>query len=378
MSARDTESLMDSAAALPAVSPAASEAYEAASPDLVGMVDGVVFSHPDLESFLGGLPKERLHVNHVHHASLLAVVFRYGIYRQLAALLPWVYRAYHRHGTAFAYFPVALAAWRDAVRDRLGGDLGAEILRVYDWLLAVDPQVVELSSLPSPFRPLPCESPWHEMREHLAEGLLAGNWRLGLAMLDGMSKPRKRLEFFDHALRGAMYEVGRRWEEGIITVAHEHLATAAVARLLSALPLPDVPEDRRKGRAVVAATANEYHEMGAWLVADALEQDGWTVRFLGANTPVPQLAGLVAEEQPELLALSATMPFNLCHVETSIREIRALPDGKRSRILVGGLAFMGEAGLHRRLGADAMAQDCREVVAQAAAWWGDAPRAQRN
>lgn len=370
MSARDMESLMDSAAALPPVRGAAVRAYEEAAPDLVAAVDGAVFSRPDLERLLGGLPVDRLHANHVHHTSLLSVVFRYGIYRQLATLLPWVYRAYHRHGLDFAYFPIALAAWRSAVRERLGEGLGAEILHVYDWLLAVHPQVVELSSLPSPFRPLPCGTPWNEMRERLTEGLLAGDWRQGQAMLDGISEPEERLEFFDQALRGAMYEVGRRWEEGAITVAREHLATTSVARLLSALPTQNVPEETRKGKAVVAATANEYHEMGAWLVADALEQDGWTVRFLGANTPIQELVDLVAEEQPDLLALSASMPFNLGYLEQTIRGVRALPGGRGPRILVGGLAFAGEPELYRRLGADAFAGDCREAVRQAAAWWG--------
>lgn len=371
MSAPIVERLMESAAALPAVGEAAVRAYEEAVPDLIATVDGAVFSRPDIERLLGGLPVDRLHTNHVHHASLLAVVFRYGIYRQLAMLLPWVYRAYHRHGIDFAYFPIALAAWREAVRDRLGEEPAAEVLRVYDWLQAVHPQVMELSSLPSPFAPLPCGTPWSEMREVLTASLLAGDWRQGMAMLDGISEPEERLEFFDHALRGAMYEVGRRWEDGTITVAREHLATASVARLLSALPPPNVPEEKRKGKAVVAATANEYHEMGAWLVADALEQDGWTVRFLGANTPIQELVALVAEENPDLLLLSASMPFNLCHIERTIRGVRALPIGRGLRILVGGLAFAGENDLPRQMGADAKAEDCRGAVKQAAAWWGE-------
>lgn len=366
--------LLLSAAELPAIPPEAAATYEKATPGLVAAVDGAVFSHPDCGRLLDGLPADRMHANHVHHASLLAVVFRYGTYRQLANLLPWVYRAYHRHGVDFAYFPLALAAWREAVRDQLGESLATEILQVYDWLLAAHPQIREQAAAPSPFQPPPCPPCWQEMRGKLADGLLAGDWRQGLAMLGNLAKPGERIDFFDHALRGAMYEVGCRWEEGTISVAREHLATTSVARLLSALPLPRVPEEQRKGKAIVTATANEYHEMGAWLVADALEQDGWAVRFLGANTPIQELTDLVAEEKPELLALSASMPFNLHHLENSIRNVRALPDAGGPRILVGGLAFAGEPELHRRLGADAQAEDCREAVKQAAAWWGERSR----
>ena len=143
--------------------------------------------------------------------------------------------------------------------------------------------------------------------------------------------------------------------------------------LISAVTPPILPAERRKGKAVVTATANEYHQVGAWLVADALDADGWSVRFLGANTPNRELLNLLREESPELLMLSVSLAFNLRHAEDAIRAARELPECRGMRVLVGGIAFLGEPDLYRRLGADAVAWDCRGAVDQAAIWWGERP-----
>jgi methanogenic corrinoid protein MtbC1 len=296
----------------------------------------------------------------------MGVVFRFGTHRLLARILPWVYRSYHRHGVDFAYFPLELHAWQRSIRDQLGEESMAEILRIYDWMIASHERIIQLSDLPSPFGPLPSEYQWQDF----AECLLAGDWRRALALTDAHEAPDRRIDFFEHAVRNSMYDIGCRWEDGQVSVAYEHLATASVARLLSALPPTLPPAGQKKGKAIVTATDNEFHEMGAWLVADALEADGWTVRFLGANTPRQELMDMVSLDTPDILLLSATMPPNLRHVEGTIRSIRQLPGCADLPVLVGGLAFAEEPDLYRRVGADATAADCRGAVQQARLCWG--------
>jgi methanogenic corrinoid protein MtbC1 len=209
------------------------------------------------------------------------------------------------------------------------------------------------------------------MRARLTELLLAGDWRQSQILVRASGTPSQRADFFEKALRDSLYEVGSQWETGTISVAREHLATATVARLLAAMPVVSDAAVTPKGKAIVTATANEHHQVGAWLIADALEADGWDVRFLGANTPEQELLALLREECPDLLLLSATLPFNLRHVQNTIQAARCLPECHNTRILVGGQAFAGEPDLDRRLGADGTGKDCRDAVAQAALWWGE-------
>jgi methanogenic corrinoid protein MtbC1 len=88
---------------------------------------------------------------------------------------------------------------------------------------------------------------------------------------------------------------------------------------------------------VVAATANEHHQLGAKMVADLFELNGWRGYFLGANTPQRDLLDLIQEKHPDVVALSLTLYFNLDSLLQTAAAIGAEFPGMP--ILVGGQAF---------------------------------------
>lgn len=138
-------------------------------------------------------------------------------------------------------------------------------------------------------------------------------------------------------LQRSMYEVGELWEHNRISVAREHLATAVTEFLLNQV-YPRIFSAEHCGRsAVVACVADEYHQLGAKMVADIMELNGWDGYFLGANTPVTDLLSLLDEKQPDLLALSLSIYTNLPALLDSVAVVRQtfplLP------VIVGGQAF---------------------------------------
>ena len=135
----------------------------------------------------------------------------------------------------------------------------------------------------------------------------------------------------------AMYQVGDLWEHNRISVAKEHLATSVTEFLLT-LVYPRLFAVEHCGRkAVVACVANEYHQLGAKMVADIFELNGWDGYFLGANTPVTDLVALIEEKQPDFLALSLSVYFNLPTLLDTLKIVReSFAD---LDILVGGQAF---------------------------------------
>ena len=142
---------------------------------------------------------------------------------------------------------------------------------------------------------------------------------------------------YENLVQRSLYEVGDLWERGRISVATEHLATAINESLLN-LTYPRLFAQARIGKtAVIASTANEYHQLGAKMVADIFELHGWRGYFLGANTPLRDLLDLIREKGPDAVALSLTVYFNrdsLLQTAAAIRsEFPAVP------ILVGGQAF---------------------------------------
>lgn len=153
----------------------------------------------------------------------------------------------------------------------------------------------------------------------------------------------------------ALVEVGLRWQQARITVAHEHLATATtkaimarLAPLVSALPVVH-------RQIVLACTPGELHGVGLRMVADFLEGDGWEVLETGADTPSSDLVAIVASERPDVVGLSTALTPHLEETAGTIAALKALD--RPPFILVGGAAYAGDAAVAERIGADAFAVD---------------------
>jgi MerR family transcriptional regulator, light-induced transcriptional regulator len=122
--------------------------------------------------------------------------------------------------------------------------------------------------------------------------------------------------------QASLYEVGERWATNQISVAAEHLATAVTEGLLNEL-YPRLSSARRVGKTVIVAGLQpELHQVGGKIVADTFEMHGWDSRYLGANVPADELRRLVRETQPDLVALSLAIYFNLTRLRVAIDELR--------------------------------------------------------
>jgi MerR family transcriptional regulator, light-induced transcriptional regulator len=162
------------------------------------------------------------------------------------------------------------------------------------------------------------------------------------------------------------HEVGRLWHSNEIGVAQEHYCTACTQLIMSQL-YPRVFSTERNGRRLVSTcVGGDLHEIGARMVSDFFEMEGWDTFFLGANTPISGTLQQVTERKPHVLAISATMSFNVKRVEDLIAATRAA--GSPPRILVGGAAFNSLPGLWKDVGADGYARNAADAIALAEAW----------
>jgi methanogenic corrinoid protein MtbC1 len=186
-----------------------------------------------------------------------------------------------------------------------------------------------------------------------ALNLMLGAVRQGHAVLD-----------LYEVLQRAMYRIGRLWQENKITVAQEHMATAITQFVIAHLYTLIEPQDRFRGRIVITGVQGELHQVGANMVADVLEANGWDVRFLGCNVPIGGALEAIDEHKADLLGISSTMPFHVSSVASLIDSVRA-KGARRIRILLGGGAFRSAPLLYKEIGADGYADDLRSAVALA-------------
>ena len=201
-----------------------------------------------------------------------------------------------------------------------------------------------------------------ELRDDYLAALMAGDAIRARHLIDravegGTPLPTIYLD----VLQPALEAVGETWEGGEITVAHEHRATAITQGILGALaPRMRIPPT--SGRlAVVACTQGELHALGAQMLGDFLEAGGWEVLQLGASVPAGALAELVADESPDVVALSSATVDMLPGVRASLAALTALEP--RPFIAIGGRAWRtlpAERALE--LGADCCLPGPRELA----------------
>lgn len=186
---------------------------------------------------------------------------------------------------------------------------------------------------------------------------LAGQRQAALNIVHEMlNEDATVVDVYCNLLQPAQYEIGRRWQENLITVAHEHMASAVtqyvVAQLYAELPAPET----LRGNAVVTGVQGELHQLGANMVSDMWESNGWNVRFLGTQLPHSGIIDIVREHRADVLGISTTMLFNLDKVAQLIVDVRAAVDYEIC-VIVGGRAFEHAPTLWSEIGADAFGTD---------------------
>jgi MerR family transcriptional regulator, light-induced transcriptional regulator len=141
--------------------------------------------------------------------------------------------------------------------------------------------------------------------------------------------------------------IGERWAAGTVTIGAEHFASNLLRARLGVLA-----QGWGQGigpRAVLACVPGEQHDLGLFVFGIVLHRRGWRVEYLGADTPVADIAAAVtttaadlaviaaADHRPldraavGLAALAAAVPLALAGPGAS----RAAADAAGARLLAG-------------------------------------------
>ncbi len=171
------------------------------------------------------------------------------------------------------------------------------------------------------------------------EQLLMGNRQACSKLIRQAIKNGYTVEdVYEKIFRPSLYRVGELWEQNKISVAAEHLATAITESLMIEL-YPMIFSSNRIGRKIVVTSiADELHQIGAKMIADVFEMNGWDTFFLGANTPREELLTFIEEQSPDVVALSISIYFNFNNLLETISQIHS--KFPKLKIIVGGQAFL--------------------------------------
>jgi methanogenic corrinoid protein MtbC1 len=147
-----------------------------------------------------------------------------------------------------------------------------------------------------------------------------------------------------------------------LSVAQEHYCTAATQMIMSQLYAHIFTSEKNERTMVATCVEGDYHEIGARMVADFFEMEGWNTFYLGANVPAPSILQTLAERQADLIVISATMTYHIRAVRKLIKAIRSSESTANVKIMVGGYPFNIASELWREVGADAYSASALESV----------------
>lgn len=207
----------------------------------------------------------------------------------------------------------------------------------------------------------PPADPHTALAQRYLDLLLAGRRREAIAaVIEAVDEGLPIHDVYLRVFQPVQYEIGRLWQLNQVTVAQEHLCTATTQLIMSQLYPRLFSGAPPHHRIVVACVSGDLHEIGARILADFFEMEGWDACYAGANMPTEGLAEMVKEQKADVLAVSATMVHHVDRVRDAVAAVRA--SQPRTAILVGGYPFMISPDLYKEIGADGTASNAKDAV----------------
>ena len=165
-----------------------------------------------------------------------------------------------------------------------------------------------------------------------------------------------------HLVWPVMVEIEKLLREDKITPVQEHLATRVNRTIVDQLQnkLPRRPAKNKK--IVVCCAPEELQELGAQMLTDLFESDGWDVRFPGGGLTNDDILAFINEVSPSILLIYGTSPRQAPDIRRLIDTIKSVNAWPQMRTMVSGGLFGRAEGLWQEMEADLYAADPLEAL----------------
>ena len=160
-------------------------------------------------------------------------------------------------------------------------------------------------------------------------------------------------------LIGAMDEVGEKFSTGELFVPEMLMAAQAMKSGLAILkPLLAEGNTQRKGTVVIGTVKGDLHDIGKNLVAMMMEGAGFDVIDLGVDVDSEAFVKNAAENQADVIALSALLTTTMPAMETTVKAVKEA--GMAVKTIIGGAPVT--QAFSDQIGADGYSADAPGAV----------------
>ena len=163
------------------------------------------------------------------------------------------------------------------------------------------------------------------------------------------------------ALTAGMQVVGEKFSTKEYFIPDMLASAEAVGEAMEILkPYLEASDVETKGKFVIATVKGDIHDIGKNIVAILLRGAGYEVNDLGTDVPVEKIVGVVRDDKPGFLGLSALLTTTMVVMGEVVQALKENSLRDEVKVLVGGAAVSDEYA--QEIGADAYCVDGFEAI----------------
>jgi 5-methyltetrahydrofolate--homocysteine methyltransferase len=168
-------------------------------------------------------------------------------------------------------------------------------------------------------------------------------------------------EIIDQGMVAAMESLNQSFKNGTVFIPEVLAAARAMnAAVLFLEPHLAEKDKRGGGKILIGTVKGDLHDIGKNMVATMLRGVGFNVVDLGINVAVDGFVKKVAEERPQVLALSALLTTTMPEMRKVIGALTQAGIKETVRVIVGGAPV--NQNFANDIGADGYARDAAEAI----------------
>ena len=164
-----------------------------------------------------------------------------------------------------------------------------------------------------------------------------------------------------HGLTAGMQVVGDKFSAKEYFIPDMLASAEAVGEAMEILkPYLEASDVETKGKFAIATVKGDIHDIGKNIVAILLRGAGYEVNDLGIDVSAEKIVGVVREDKPDFLGLSALLTTTMIGMGEIIETLKENGLRDKVKVLIGGAAVSDEYA--KEIGADSYCVDGFDAI----------------
>ena len=175
------------------------------------------------------------------------------------------------------------------------------------------------------------------------------------------------VKLYENIIKPSLQNITCKVNEKNMCIWQEHVRSAIARTVVECCYTYVIEEsmlmkNQNKGKVVILCPEEEYHDIGARMIADFFTISGYEAIYVGSNTPKSDFLAAVKFIKPDYIAISVTNYYNLVAAKNAIQSIKEKVKHD-IKIMAGGNAFKANMDAYKLIGADILIDTFSDIQA---------------